>query len=118
VRLLLDAHVSGRRVGRPLRTAGHDVLALDEDESLSRLPDVEVLSLAADQARIVITYNVSDFARIAGGWAEAMRNHAGLILLTESRAGFGAILRGIEGLLAARPRQYDWIDRVELLGRG
>ena len=74
MRLLLDAHVSGRRAGRPLRTAGHDVLALDEDDRLSRLPDEEVLSLAAEEDRIVVTYNISDFARIGRQWAEARRS--------------------------------------------
>lgn len=117
MRILLDAHVSGRRVGRPLRAAGHDVLALDENDRLSRLADEEVVSLADEEGRIVVTYNISDFARIGRRWAEARRSHAGLILVTDPHAGHGAILRGIDGLFTARPRQDDWIDRVEFLGR-
>lgn len=115
---MLDAHVSGRRVGRSLRAGGHDVLALDEDETLSRLPDEEVLALAADETRIVVTYNVSDFARIGRRWAEAGRSHAGLILVTDAHAGHGAILRGLDRLFAARPDQEDWIDAVVFLARG
>jgi hypothetical protein len=114
---LLDAHVSGRRVGGPLRAAGHDVLALDEDERLSRLPDEDVLALAAEEDRVVVTRNVRHFAPIARQWAEARRSHAGLILVTDPGAGFGAIRRGLDGLFAARPRQDDWGDRVEFLGR-
>ena len=116
--VLLDAHVSGRRVGRALRTAGHDVLALDQDETLSRLPDGEVLDLAAKENRVVVTYNVSDFARLARERAEARRPHAGLILVTDPRAGHGAIRRRLEQVFAARPDQDEWIDRVEFLGRG
>lgn len=117
MRVLLDAHVSGRRVGRPLRAAGHDVLALDADETLSRLTDREVLELAAEQSRIVVTRNVSDFARIARQWAEAGRSHAGLILVTGSRLGFGPMLRTLEEAFSARPEQDAWVDRVEFLAR-
>jgi hypothetical protein len=118
VRVLLDAHVSSRRVGRKLSAAGHDVLALDQDARLASLPDAQVLALAAEEERIVLTHDVGDFARIAREWAEAGHEHAGLILVTDPRAGFGAILRGVERLLESHPCQDMWIDRVEFLGRG
>jgi nucleoside-diphosphate-sugar epimerase len=47
LRLLLDAHVSGRAIGRELRDMGHDVLALDEHRELEGLDDPVVLDLAA-----------------------------------------------------------------------
>lgn len=118
MRVLLDAHVSGRRVGRPLRNAGHDVLALDSDEALSRLPDGEVLALATREDRIVVTYNVSDFARLVREWAEARRSHAGVILVPDARAGHGLILRRLKEMFAAHPDQGEWADRVEFPGRG
>lgn len=118
MRVLLDAHVSSRHVGRRLSAAGHDMLPLDQHARLASLPDAQVLALASDEKRIVLTYNVGDFVRIAREWAEAGRSHAGLILVTDPRAGFGAILRGIERLLEAHPRQGEWLDRVEFLGRG
>jgi len=118
VRVLLDAHVSGRRVGRPLRRAGHDVLALDQDETLGRLADEEVLALAAEQERIVVTHNVRHFVPIARGWVEARRSHRGLILVTLPHAEYGAILRRLERAFAAHPDQDDWVDRIEFLGRG
>jgi hypothetical protein len=118
VRVLLDAHVSGRRVGRALRTAGHDVLAVDQDETLSRLPDAEVLALGAKENRVVVIYNVGDFARLAREWAEARRPHAGLILVTDPRAGHGAIRRRLEAVFGAHPGQDEWVDRVEFLRSG
>jgi len=118
VRILLDAHVSGRRVGRALRKRGHDVLALDSDGALARLPDGEVLALAAREERIVLTQNVSDFARLVREWAEAGQSYAGVILIPDPRAGPGAILRRLDALLAAHPDQAGWVDRVEFLAHG
>jgi uncharacterized protein DUF5615 len=116
VHVLLDAHVSSRHVGAKLAAAGHDVLALDRNETLSRLADQDVLVLAAEQGRIVITHNVRHFAALARSWAEARRSHGGMILVTLPRAAYGAILSRLEQAFAARPGQHDWIDRVEFLG--
>lgn len=118
MRILLDAHVSGRHIGRPLRKAGHDALALDGDAVLSRLADGDVFALAAREERIVVTYNVSDFAGLPRQWAEARRSHAGLILVPDAHIGAGAILRRLEQLFAAHPDQDDWIDRVAFVSRG
>ena len=118
MRVLLDAHVSGRRIGRALQRAGHDLLALDSEEALARLADGEVLALAAKENRIVVTYNVSDFARLVREWAEARRGHDGVILVADARAGHGLILRRLEDMFAAHPDPRDWADRVEFLGSG
>lgn len=117
MRVLLDAHVSGRRIGRTLRSAGHDVLALDSQEALSRLPDREVLTLATGDERILVTYNVGDFARMAREWAEAGRSHAGIVLVTDPRIGTGPILSRLEELFSAHPARTDWVDRVAFPGR-
>lgn len=118
MRVLLDAHVSDRHAGRRLARAGHDVLALDQDETLSRLTDEEVLTLAVEQERIVITHNVRHFVPIVRNWGEARRSHHGLILVTLPHTDYGTILRRLEQAFAARPDQDEWIDRVEFLGRG
>jgi len=115
VRVLLDAHVSSRHVGRRLAAAGHDVLALDQDEALGRLADEDGLDLAAEQQRIVITHNVRHFVPIARRWAEARRSHPGLILVTLPHTAYGAILCRLEQAFAAHPGEDDWVDRVEFL---
>lgn len=117
MRALLDAHVSSRHVGRKLKRGGHDVLALDQDETFSRLADEEVLALAAEQGRILITHNVRHFVPIARNWIEAQRSHYGLILVTLPHTDYGAILRRLEQMFAARPDQEAWIERVEFVGR-
>jgi predicted nuclease of predicted toxin-antitoxin system len=113
VRLLLDANLSPRRIATPLRTAGHDVLALAEDSTLEGLDDPAVLELAAAANRILITRNSRDFAPLAREWAEAQRPHAGMILIwTLDHPQFSKIVEGIGRCIKQLPRQKDWGDVV------
>jgi len=111
MRLLLDAHVSGLRVGGPLGDMGNDVRALDQEPELEGLDDEDVLALASDDGRILVTHNVADFPEILREWAAGGRPHAGVILVYGiEHSEFGLILRGIERWLDLRPRQEDWLD--------
>jgi hypothetical protein len=111
MRLLLDANLSPRRIGGPLRERGHDVLALAESSEYEGLDDPEVLALATSEERIVVTRNSRDFAPILREWAESGRGHAGCILIWTLRHDeFGPIVGGVEGLLAERPSQQAWRD--------
>ncbi len=111
MRLLLDANLSGRRIARPLRDDGHDVVALTERPELEGLADPEVLGLAAGDGRILITRNSRDFAPLLRDWAEAGRSHAGCVLIWTLRHGeFGQILQGLRHLLDERPDQSAWVD--------
>lgn len=91
------------------------MLALDQDQDLARLADEDVLELATQQERVLITHDVRDFARIVQRWAEAGRSHAGCILVTLPTTTYGAILRGVVSRFEERPRQEDWRDRTEFL---
>ncbi len=118
MRLLLDAHVSGRRVGGPLSEKGHDVRALDSEPEHEGLDDDEVLALAAEEGRIVVSHNVADFPEILREWAAGGRSHAGVILVYGiDHSDFGLALRGIERWLTVRPRQEDWIDFPAIIDR-
>jgi hypothetical protein len=111
VRLLLDANLSGRRIARPLREDGHDLVALSERPDLEGLADPRVLELAAMEQRILVTRNSRDFAPLLREWAEAGRSHAGCVLIWTLRHDeFGPILGGIRRLLAERPEQGAWRD--------
>jgi predicted nuclease of predicted toxin-antitoxin system len=116
MRVLLDAHLSGRRIGIPLRKAGHDVLALDDDLTLKQLPDPDVLDLAIEQGRIVVTANIRDFARLARSRLESRQDHPGIILIPPGNLAFGVVLRGLARLFADHPDATRWLNRVELLG--
>lgn len=94
------------------------MLALDEHRELDGLADADVLALAAQEGRIVITFNVRDFAPILRQWAEEQRSHAGCLLLVGIRQNaFAVILDRIGAVLEERPKQEDWVDRALFLGR-
>lgn len=118
MRLFLDAHISGRRVGKSLRRDGHDVRAANEDRDLDGFADEELFALAAADGRIMVTCDVADFALLARRWAEEDRRHAGCaILVGVDHADVGEIVRRIRRELAARPRHDDWVDLTVLLSR-
>ena len=109
MRLFLDAHVSARRIAAALREQGHDVRAADEERELDGWEDERLLELATTERRIMVTFNVKDFARLATEWAAAGRPHAGLLLIVGiDHAEFGFTLRIIQAALQARPGQESW----------
>lgn len=111
MRLLLDANLSPKRVGRPLEGRGHDVLSLTSDVALGALADPEVLALAAEQQRILVTRNSRDFVPLLREWAEGDGHHHGCILIwTLSHSEFGKIVSGIARLLEERPDAKAWHD--------
>lgn len=120
MRLFLDAHVSGRRVARALRETGHDVRAADEEKDLEGLEDEDLLTLAARERRVLVTFDVKDFVPILREWAEGGRQHAGCILVASSirHDHFGTIVSGIEDTLEEVPEQKNWLDRTYWLSRG
>jgi predicted nuclease of predicted toxin-antitoxin system len=119
LRLLLDAHLSGRAIGKALRNAGHDVLALDEHRGLDALEDALVLELAAQEGRVLVTSNVRDFPDLLQQWAGEGRSHAGCIILVGcAQNEFGVILRLLTRMIAARSEQSQWKDLAMFLSPG
>lgn len=111
MRLFLDAHVSGRKIAAALRENGHDVHTADEERQLDGWDDEPLLELATAEARIMVTFNVKDFARIASEWTAGGTSHAGCLMIVGIDHGeFGLILRVIEAALQARPDQQAWHD--------
>jgi hypothetical protein len=118
VRLFLDAHLSGRVIGRHFRELGHDTFALDEHRELDGLDDPDVLALAAKERRVLITHNVRDFPDVLREWAEEGRTHAGCVILVGVRLDqFGLLVRCIEAAFERVPKQHDWLNRVMQVGR-
>jgi predicted nuclease of predicted toxin-antitoxin system len=118
VRLLLDAHVSGPRVGALLQEKGHDVRALDQEADLEGLADDDVLALATEEERILVTHNIRDFPEIVRDWMEAQRSHTGVILVYGiDHKEFQTIASGIQRWLDLYPEPDDWIDLAAVLDR-
>ena len=94
-----------------LARRGHDVVSLASDVALGALDDPEVLELAAEQDRILVTRNSRDFAPLLRQWAEAGRSHAGCILIwTFGHNEFGGIISAVQGQLDSRPDPEQWRD--------
>lgn len=110
---MLDAHISGPRVGTALEEMGHDVRAVDQEKELERLPDDLLLELAVSDSRILVTHNAGDFARIVQQRSPE-KPHAGIILISPSVRldDFGMMLRGIQRTLGDLS-QENWTNRVE-----
>lgn len=118
MRLFLDAHISGRVIAIALRERGHDVRSADEERELDGWEDDRLLELATDEDRVMVSFNIRDFPRIVGEWAEAGHHHAGCLLIVGVDHGeFGEILRLIDTALVTRPAQADWKDYTAWLSR-
>jgi predicted nuclease of predicted toxin-antitoxin system len=116
LRILLDAHVSGRTVGKALTEDGHDVLALDSEIELEGFSDPEVLELAAAESRVLVTANIRDFEPLLREWAGENRTHYGVILIPSSvrNEDFGVLISGVQKTIADTT-QEEWTNRVEWL---
>lgn len=116
MRLLLDAHVSARAIGSALRDRGHDVLALNEHPDLEGLDDPDVLRLAVEEGRIVVTFDVKDFVPLFREWGEAGRTHAGCILVHGiDHRDHGPLLAGLDQLFTRHPNPIHWHDLAMVL---
>lgn len=67
MRLLLDADLPPKRIGSSLNKGGHDVVSLTADPALGAFDDPQVLELASQQDRILVTRNSRNFAPLAAG---------------------------------------------------
>jgi hypothetical protein len=113
---MLDADLSPKRLGGMLAAAGHDVRALAAETALEGLADERVLELAAQDGRILVTRNGSDFAVLSRIWAEGGREHAGIVLgWSLSHRQFAQLAAGLEELFRVEPDQAAWRGRVATL---
>ena len=112
-RLLLDAHLSGRAIGRALQDRGHDVRALDAEKNLEGLRNEDVLQLAISEDRVLITANVADFLPFIGDLVSSGRSHPGCILIPNSfrNEDFGPLISAIDRELREVAPE-EWTDRV------
>ncbi len=92
--------------------------AADEERELDGATDEALLSLATEEGRIFVTFDVKDFPVIVRRWAEAGRQHAGCAIVVGIGHGeFGVILEAIGSQLRRHPTQSEWTDYTVFLAR-
>lgn len=102
--VLLDADVPPA-VAVALRQRGHDVVAASGNASMEALEDGDMLRLATQQHRVLVTFNIADFLEVARTLANAREDHAGIILIHSQsyrRTDIGAIVRSLDHFLRSR----------------
>lgn len=106
IKLLLDENISAR-VAVDLRRDGHDAVHLRERGRLG-ISDAEVLELAFDEDRILVTANVADFRKLAA----AREIHAGIVLLLDGGLRRDEQLEVLRRVLAALVTDGDLVNRA------
>lgn len=98
--LLLDEMLSPK-IAVQLRRRRHDVYAVAERADLVGRSDEEILSLGAEEDRVVVTMNVADFVMLHADWQSSGRSHGGLLYVSalrfpQDRAFVGALVRSLD----------------------
>lgn len=102
LQLLLDEDSQDKILIKLLRTAGYDVLTINE-ANLSGAADDEVLTLACQQNRVLLTHNCGDFLALH----KANPRHSGILAVyrdanPRNKMGYHAIVRAIGNIEEAR----------------
>ena len=101
VSLYLDEDVTNQ-LAPLLQQRGFDVVSV-VDLGRAGLTDEEQLRYAAEQKRVIFTYNIADFVQLARTWQLAGHSHAGILVSEQfSRRQLGELLR----------RLLNFLDRV------
>ncbi len=120
MRLLLDEHINPE-VARQLRKKGFDVLSVEEAR-MREASDEQVLSFAASEKRVIVTYNIRDFQMLLLDWHRAGRHHSGIVFVSEKTASqktIGPLVQALKKFLDTAPRSSDWLsDHGLFLTRG
>jgi hypothetical protein len=122
LKLLLDEHIAAgvaaglRRRIRALKVYG---MAEGEDGAFLGHDDSTCLRAAASQGLTLVTYDRRTIPPLLKIWAEASRNHGGVIFIDEktvSPADVGGLVRALAHL-AKEADDLDWTNRVVFLRR-
>ena len=111
VAFYMDVHVPAA-ITEQLRLRGVQVLAATE-EGTNRLLDPQLLHLATDLGRVVVTQNIG-FRVLAEDWQRAQRQFAGLIFAPQRPNQVGMYTPDLE-LIAKASEPEEWKNVVARL---
>ena len=113
VRLYLDEDSMRRSLAFGLRARNVDVLTAAEAGMINR-QDGDHLIAASAGARVLFTYNTSDYCALHQSWMSLERPHAGIIVAPQQQYSVGEELRRIMRLISRRPAER-MQNRLEFL---
>ncbi len=120
MRLLLDEHLSPAPVAA-LAKLGVDAVALStwQGGRYRESSDEVLLTAAASEKRILVTFDQRTIPPLLKGWAESGRAHAGVVFVdhrTIAPSAIGELARAL-AQLNERLGDLDWTDRTAYLRR-
>jgi predicted nuclease of predicted toxin-antitoxin system len=107
IKLYLDEDVDPL-LAPVLRERGIDCLSTREAQNLGH-SDVQQLTFATNQGRVILTFNVKDFLRLAKELTNSSRHHSGIIV--SNHLPFRELLRRVL-VLVQRQAHTDLNDTV------
>jgi hypothetical protein len=122
LRLLLDEHIS-RDVAEGLRRRRKDIRVLGlaewENGQFMGVPDDLLLREAAVQKLTLVTYDRRTIPPLVKSWAEAGREHGGIIFVDERTirpSNFGGLIHALQQVVRDTSK-WDWTNRICFLRR-
>jgi hypothetical protein len=107
----LDEHINPE-VGCQLRRQGCDVVTVEE-AGLRGIADDGLLTIAADEKRVLVTYNIGDFQLLLREWHRTGRHHSGILFVSEktaSQRSVGPLVRALKTFISSTSSEPGWLD--------
>lgn len=112
IRYFTDEDVFGALAAQ-LRKTGIDAISAPEAGRLTE-SDISQLSWATEERRVLVSFNVSDFAALHTEWMQNGLEHAGIVV--SKRIPIGTMLRGLIRLARSSTAE-DAINKLVYLGK-
>lgn len=113
IRLYLDEDALQDALVQALQSSGIDVITVGDADKLS-FSDEKQLIWAAEQARVIYSFNMGDFHQLHSVFLAEARSHSGIILAPQQRYSIREQLRGLLKLMAEKSAK-DMINQLVFL---
>jgi flavorubredoxin len=113
IRLYVDEDAGKMAVIQGLRVRCHDILATIE-AGMSGVSDNEQLKFAAEQHRVIYSFNVGDFAKLHSQLLASGEQHYGIVVIPDQRYSIGEKIRRLADFVSKTSAE-EMIDRMVYL---
>lgn len=111
--LYIDEDAMAHALVQGLRARGVDVTTVI-DEGMNERDDNAQLERAAQQRRVIYTFNVGDFCKLHRDYLAAGKSHAGIIVVYRQRYSVGEQIRRLIELIGTKSTE-EMRDRLSFL---